>query len=180
MHSRVWHSNHMNNTHIFKARELGTNEFCGEFPENISASLHSKGIGYFFREGDLIQIEDSPITRYDGFVSQEGRQDPIISVRAFCERWGEFMLPLGLLYKTPLDEVFEEGQTVTEREQFLQDNPLGQQICIRMTDRERRDILSGKTIKILSVYQGHGYAYKDGQRTDRIIPRKCYKTAIVE
>lgn len=153
MHSRVWHSNHMKTAkHAFtNLDEMKSNmgRLNDEGAQSVmpASVLKAQGVSFYFKKGDIIEIEENPVFKIEDFTTTNGKIVGLFAIRAWCERWGEFFFSLSLIRKLPLQEPLE-GEEKSQLEILQEDNPLGSQLLIRMTDAERARILSGKSIRV--------------------------------
>lgn len=139
-----------NVSHTFTTRELGANEGRlqnADSRENLPESAKKvQGISYYFKPGDEIQIESNPVFKVEDFTTVNGRTVGLLSLRAYCDRWGEFFFSLALTRRTPLTFP-KEGETKSQLDILTEGNEFGRLLLTRKMDVERADILDGKTIR---------------------------------
>lgn len=141
----------MRNLHTFSAKELEANEGrlqSASDRENLPESVkRERGIPYYFKPGDTIQIESNPVFKTEGFITTAtGQKMELLSLRAYCDRWKEFFFSLALTRRIPLTFA-KEGEEKSQLDILEENNEFGKMLLHRQSDLDRADLLDGKTIR---------------------------------
>lgn len=146
-----------------------------------------RGVGVYFKEGEEIYFPpfEKMIFELRGFEVYNGTIRINLAVSAYCERYKEFMFPLSIVRRVPLDEPVEidDVEHASGRDFLLEDNPLGA-ILIKNTlsDLDRCKILADSVVKVtarLRLTQAKFGEGADGkpQRVEGSRTLTCYRFA---
>lgn len=146
-----------------------------------------RGVGIYFKEDEEIYFPpfEKMIFELRGFEVYNGTIRINLAVSAYCERYKEFMFPLSIVRRVPLDEPVEidDVEHASGRDFLLEDNPLGA-ILIKNTlsDLDRCKILADSVVKVtarLRLTQAKFGEGADGkpQRVEGSRTLTCYRFA---
>jgi len=146
-----------------------------------------RGVGVYFKEGEEIYFPpfEKMIFELRGFEVYNGTIRINLAVSAYCERYKEFMFPLSIVRRVPLDEPVEidDVEHASGRDFLLEDNPLGA-ILIKNTlsDLDRCKILADSVVTVtarLRLTQAKFGEGADGkpQRVEASRTLTCYRFA---
>jgi len=146
-----------------------------------------RGVGVYFKEGEEIYFPpfEKMIFELRGFEVYNGTIRINLAVSAYCERYKEFMFPLSIVRRVPLDEPVEidDVEHASGRDFLLEDNPLGA-ILIKNTlsDLDRCKILADSVVTVtarLRLTQAKFGEGADGkpQRVEGSRTLTCYRFA---
>lgn len=140
-----------NQTVTIKATDL-TNEKFSSVVKQMEQDTR-RGVAVYFKEGEEIYFPpfEKMVFELRGFEVYNGTLRINLAVSAYCERYKEFMFPLAITRRVPLDEAVEVDGVEHEsgRDFLLEDNPLGA-ILIKNTlsDLERCKLLADSVVKV--------------------------------
>ena len=166
-----------NQTITVKAGDLGHEKLSSVMKQMEQDTR--RGVGIYFKEIEKMVFELRGFEVYNGTIRIN------LAVSAYCERYKEFMFPLSIVRRVPLDEPVEidDVEYASGRDFLLEDNPLGS-ILIKNTlsDLDRCKILADSVVKVtarLRLTQAKFGEDADGkpQRTEGSRPLTCYRFA---
>lgn len=174
-----------NQTVTVKASDLGHEKLASVMKQMEQDTR--RGVGIYFKEGEEIYFPpfEKMVFELRGFEVYNGTLRINLAVSAYCERYKEFMFPLSIVRRVPLDEPVEidNVEYTSGRDFLLEDNPLGS-ILIKNTlsDLDRCKILADSVVKVtarLRLTQAKFGEDADGkpQRTEGSKPLTCYRFA---
>ena len=178
---------HDPNTKVYKIADLQ-----GENGEQILKELNkigeSKRRSPFFNVDEKIYFPDPEHEEIyvDGFQIYNGEMRAILSVKAWCERYGFFAFPMSIFRREPLREK-REGESKCEFEVFCENNPFGEKMLILPNDYVRYLAVRSKCVKIKDRMTGHQYGGAVDTVTNKwkvdynsLKPFICYKFDLIE